>query len=287
MSVAPASGGNDDPVPAEVFKKASDSPNTWRDRLYCIYLAFRLGRVPQAMKNQVVYIDRQACNEAGVIISKQMSCEELNKIAKRDGAVRIVHISDTHERHEALTIPNCDVLVHTGDILFAGRKQSLQLQINKLRKFDMWMGKSPSRHRVVVAGNHDSVVERLERGDGSQVKEVFAHSLLLHNKSISIMGLQFGGTPYSEGLSRNRAYQGSEIRDSALLNLRDTDVDVLLSHSDDIQPAHINIKPKLWLWGHHHNRRGFSMLDGGVLSLCSSVMDRHYRPSHPPTVVDL
>ena len=124
--------------------------------------------------------------------------------------------------------------------------------------------------------------------DQKHVQSVFSvsNAVVLHNKNVLIEGLRFAGTPYSEGLSRNRAYQSDDAKDAALLSLRDSNVDVLLSHSDDLRPAAMNISPRLWLWGHHHNRWGPSM-DEGMVSLCSSIMDAHYRPSNPPIVVEL
>ena len=34
--------------------------------------------------------------------------------------MRILHISDTHGKHRELSLPEADVLVHSGDFTFAG-----------------------------------------------------------------------------------------------------------------------------------------------------------------------
>ena len=60
MSVAPDGRG----VNGDVFKKANDQPYSWSDRLYSIYLQYRLGSIPRSMKGQVIYINLQAAKYA-------------------------------------------------------------------------------------------------------------------------------------------------------------------------------------------------------------------------------
>ena len=67
--------------------------------------------------------------------------------------MRIVAISDTHERHGNLVLPEGDVLVHAGDLTGNGNMTALV-------RVAEWIQQQPFRHRVCIAGNHDWCFER-------------------------------------------------------------------------------------------------------------------------------
>ena len=62
--------------------------------------------------------------------------------------LRIVAISDTHNRHADLQIPDGDVIVHAGDLTWGG-------SLEEVESFNAWLGSLPHKHKIVVAGNHD------------------------------------------------------------------------------------------------------------------------------------
>lgn len=39
--------------------------------------------------------------------------------------IKICHISDTHGLHQRLTIPKCDILIHSGDITNVGEPREI------------------------------------------------------------------------------------------------------------------------------------------------------------------
>jgi len=59
--------------------------------------------------------------------------------------MRLVHISDTHGKkyHNNLIIPECDVLVHTGDI--GGRTTCFELV-----EFLEWFNKQPAKIKIFI-----------------------------------------------------------------------------------------------------------------------------------------
>lgn len=67
--------------------------------------------------------------------------------------MKIVCISDTHNLHRAMLIPDGDVLIHAGDITVAG-------DAREVADFNTWLGTLPHKHKVVVAGNHDFCFEK-------------------------------------------------------------------------------------------------------------------------------
>ncbi len=67
--------------------------------------------------------------------------------------VKIVFISDTHNRHRELVIPqDTDILVHSGDFTLRGLKKEVE-------DFSNWLGSLPVKHKIVVAGNHELCFE--------------------------------------------------------------------------------------------------------------------------------
>ena len=258
---------------------------TWSDAFFSIFLHFRLGNASRHPHHCLYF--NYSSRQKGKLVGSVIALEAMQEPQGR--AKRLCFISDTHERHNTVEVPKCDILVHTGDILFCGRKQSLSTQIEKMRKFDAWMkAQGPSSQRIVVGGNHDKILELLS---DKQMKEVMPNCVVLHNQKLTIDGLQFYGSPYSRGRSKNRAFQQEFIKDQLVNDLRDTtDIDVLLTHSSSIQPDKINCRVKVWAWGHHHASWGAwwrADVKSPYLSVCASIMDPKYDPIQLPIVVDL
>lgn len=62
--------------------------------------------------------------------------------------LRIVCISDTHNKHRDLQLPKGDVLVHTGDFTLQGLP-------SEITDFSKWLGEQPFAHKLVISGNHE------------------------------------------------------------------------------------------------------------------------------------
>lgn len=68
--------------------------------------------------------------------------------------IRVVCMSDTHTDVHA--VPDGDLLVHAGDLTNAGTVAELQAQID-------WLNTLPHRHKVAIAGNHDTYLDPRSR----------------------------------------------------------------------------------------------------------------------------
>ena len=64
--------------------------------------------------------------------------------------IRIVCISDTHNATPEL--PLGDILIHAGDLTAHGTFDEVQAQLR-------WLASQPHPHKIVVAGNHDIVLD--------------------------------------------------------------------------------------------------------------------------------
>lgn len=62
--------------------------------------------------------------------------------------MKIVCISDTHNQHNKITLPDGDMLIHAGDATMMGTDSELEDFVN-------WMSRQPFKHKIWVAGNHD------------------------------------------------------------------------------------------------------------------------------------
>lgn len=158
-------------------------------------------------------------------------------------ALKIVHISDTHRQHDNLVIPECDVLIHSGDI--GGRTD-----LKELTDFLIWFEKQSAKKKIFIAGNHDIL---LDKGWWQKLKwqghtytwlkaqEEYNKALeLIENFDVKYLcdtdyvweGIKFYGSPYSPSFHRENwvfnADRGEEIR--KVWAKIPSDVNILITH---------------------------------------------------------
>lgn len=172
--------------------------------------------------------------------------------------MRIVCISDTHELHRELELPPGDLLIHAGDFTFWGKSRRAIVDFND------WLGTQPHRHKVVVPGNHEYMLE----ADPS-VARLVTNATLLSNKAVELDGVQIWGSPLtpSYGGAFGRSNAPDRIR---VYNSIPADTDILVTHGPpygvldhtveypgpagdpELRDAVIRIRPKLHVFGHIH-----------------------------------
>jgi len=105
---------------------------------------------------------------------------------------QICAISDTHEKHEVLSIPKCDFLLCAGDITFTG-------DLEKVAGFCEWMKKQPARHKALCFGNHELSADPshpLRPLVINMVKQAGIH--YLEDSGVEIEGLKIFGSPWTK-----------------------------------------------------------------------------------------
>lgn len=108
---------------------------------------------------------------------------------------RLAVISDTHGLHRGLTIPECDVLVHCGDATMNG-------ELDVLEDLAAWMASTPSRHQVIIGGNHDFSLDPTSK-DFNIAAETFFHQKGVHylfDSTVTLDGVSFYGSPWVPNL---------------------------------------------------------------------------------------
>jgi predicted phosphodiesterase len=209
--------------------------------------------------------------------------------------MRIVCLSDTHNRTDDLAVPDGDVLLHAGDLTSHGKPE-------EFARVARWLLQLPHAHKVVVAGNHDFLLQ--DRPQEARALLAAVPGLIyLEDELATVAGLRIWGTPWQPWFydwAFNLPRNGDEL--AAVWARVPAGVDVLLSHS----PAHgildrtrrgdavgcerlrlelPRIRPRLHVFGHIHEAYGELVVDG-THHVNASTCDLQYRAVQAPIVVD-
>ena len=206
--------------------------------------------------------------------------------------MRIVCISDTHNAHNEMFVPEGDILLHAGDLSGRGT-------VPEITAFNKWLGSLPHPHKIVVAGNHDFLFER----QPETAETLITNAIYLNNSAVEIAGLRIWGspvTPWFHDWAFNRR-RGADIR--RYWEMIPAETDILVTHGPphglldktfagdqvgcrDLLEFVWRVKPKIHLFGHIHEGYGQLETDGTTF-VNASIMDLNYKPVHQPIVIDL
>ena len=284
----------------ERINEYTDASLTWTDYFMETFLSFRLGSKPKKKKtcryyvlsyyqerlsyarnaekfNRFIrrferpyYFQEEICpiRRTITIPISDLHYSELipkSEIENSDGeCLRIVIISDTHDRHKSLKrLPDCDILIHAGDILMTSRKLSPQYAYQKYQEFHEWFSMQPARHKIFIGGNHDRLLEQLSP---QELKILFPNVTYLCNTFLTIEGLTIFGTPMSLGDSGNQAFQSTEFAQQTVEQLQHYQrqvtqqevpaIDILITHGT-CQNLRELVKPQMFhVSGHSHDFHG-------------------------------
>jgi predicted phosphodiesterase len=206
--------------------------------------------------------------------------------------MRIVCLSDTHDLHRDLDVPEGDLLLHAGDSTMLGTPQQIE-------SFDAWLATQPHRHKVVIAGNHDWGFQRTP----ARARGLLRHATYLEDEAVTVDGLRIWGSPWQPWFYdwAFNLQRGAEI--AAKWALIPAGIDVLVTHGPplgildrtsrgdeagcaDLLAAVQRVRPRLHVFGHIHEAYGTVLRDGTRFVNASNCTER-YRPVQKPIVVDV
>lgn len=207
--------------------------------------------------------------------------------------MRIVALSDTHGQHAGVLVPEGDVLVFAGDFMTDGFRGS------EVRSFAAWFKAQPHQHKILVAGNHDRLLESHRVLYLPQFEGV----IYLQNQGVEIDGLHFWGGPYTpEFMNWAFNYPREEIH--RFWDAIPDDTDVLVTHGppfhyldkENLSDGHVGdsalldrlavLQPKVNIFGHIHGGYG-SATFGKTRLFNVSICNPRYNPVNPVTVIEL
>jgi Icc-related predicted phosphoesterase len=170
--------------------------------------------------------------------------------------VRVVCISDTHELHRELAVPDGDLLIHAGDFTFWNHA-------SKIQDFNEWLGELPHRYKVVIPGNHDRAFNQDPR-----FRALITNGVLLINESVRLCGLNIWGSPVT---CDDAAYGHTKREERARLYASiPKDTHILITHGPpygildrepgtyrrqgctELRQALLTLPPRLHVFGHVH-----------------------------------
>jgi Icc-related predicted phosphoesterase len=215
--------------------------------------------------------------------------------------MRIIAISDTHDRHDKIVIPDGDVIIHAGDATTRGTE-------SQITSFLDWYAKLPHKYKILVAGNHDWLFQRDPWLTRTMCWD--RDIILLDDTSVHLEGVKFHGSPWSPTFFNwaFNADRGADIK--VHWDLIQDDTDVLITHGpvygildevvrvsgtsydpprlvgcEELLLAVKRVKPDLHICGHIHCGHGEKHIDGTSF-YNASICDEMYYPSNPVTIID-
>jgi Icc-related predicted phosphoesterase len=205
--------------------------------------------------------------------------------------MRIVLISDTHGLHRQLEVPSGDLLIHAGDFTFYSKPPSI------ISDFNNWLGSLPHRHKVVVPGNHEYILEE-PRNRGT-----ITNATLLVDSGVEVEGLKIWGSPTTPLYGGAFRMSRPEDRKRHWKQIPD-DLDILITHGPpfaildhggsaerregcpQLLEAVFRAFPRLHVFGHIHAGYG-TLRTSGTIFVNASLLGDSGNLDRKPIVIDL
>ena len=247
-------------------------------------------------------------------ISRKISCSPVSIDSLPQKGVRMVCISDTHSQHEKLNVPMGDILIHSGDFSKGGG-------IVEVKQFLDWFAAQPHKHKVLVAGNHDTILHKSyylsnwrrffrKRHSEEEIEELYNYIAklpsvyYLEDRAIHLEGLHIYGSPWQPtffhwafNLDRGEAC-------AKAWNKIPKDIDILITHGpplgygdlcasykragcvDLLHHIRYRIQPRVHIFGHIHEAAG-CYRDEERLYINAATCDLRYRANNKAMVFGL
>lgn len=189
----------------------------------------------------------------------------------------VVCVSDTHNSQPQL--PHADILIHAGDLTQSGSFKEVQNALD-------WINRQPHPHKIVVAGNHDLLLDltcddrpgarhaseeraKLSWGDIVYLQDSSTEIVCGNNRKLRIYGSPMSCRHGNWAFQHSRS-DGHKIWAGKVPQ----DTDILVTHGSP--RAHLDllnlgcpsllaeiwrVKPRLHVFGHVHEGYGTENLD--------------------------
>jgi len=176
-------------------------------------------------------------------------------------SLQIVLLSDMHELHREVDVPDGDILLCAGDWTMFSRS------LRSIVDFNDWLGELPHKHKLCVAGNHETYLQTTPTN-----RSLLTNAVLLMNEGVEIEGLRIWGspvTPVGPAFSMRSAEERRRLYAAIPAN-----TDILITHGpprgildrapgsnfhsgdQELLDAVNRVRAKLHVFGHVHGAHG-------------------------------
>jgi hypothetical protein len=215
--------------------------------------------------------------------------------------MHLVIISDCHGHYRSLSLPPGDVLIDAGD-------WTEEDTFDTIRDYLVWLEAQPHPHKVIIPGNHQTLVEANLPWFLETLAE-FAPSVdYLNDSGIEIDGVRFWGSGYSPAFCD---WAFNVDRGPAIQRHWDmipTDTQVLITHGPPLGILDVTTygsgghygcgnlattirerlkSLKLSAFGHFHGPGGKTEIHDGVTYVNASVVNERYELTNAPIEIDI
>lgn len=213
--------------------------------------------------------------------------------------MRIVAISDTHNLHNAVKVPDGDVFIFAGDMANQGRPDEIQPAL-------LWMAKLPHETKVIIPGNHDVCVQWEERRWFEFARDL--GMFMVSHRGVNIDGMKCFFSGWTPTYGRGWAYmadRGSE-KLVTLWDMIPDDIELLVTHGppkgildkeekegflcgcDELLARTAKLsKLKYHMFGHIHEHGGREHIENGIAHFNVSHVNRAHKSTNQPTILDI
>jgi Icc-related predicted phosphoesterase len=204
-------------------------------------------------------------------------------------------ISDTHNMHKQLVLPDADMIIHCGDATSMGYEY-------ELRNFFKWYSKlSQYKYKIFIAGNHDMLFENIPTLAKGLVPD---NVIYLEDSGVEIDGFNFYGSPVQKPFG-NWAFNREEEKLALHWEAIPDNTDVLITHgppfgimdwsnhskSAEGSPSLLyevlnRIMPKVHCFGHMHEYYGTEIINETTF-INAAMLNDHYEVVHKPVLIEI
>jgi Icc-related predicted phosphoesterase len=194
--------------------------------------------------------------------------------------MKICCLSDTHQHHKKIKMPEVDMIIHAGDFTYHG-------EFEEVKKFLQWYGEQKAKYKLLVCGNHEVEISKQPFQLLQQMCEDQGIRILNNTHTI-IEGLTIFGSPNSNKFGHGWAYNSTENELENIYASILPDTDVIITHGPAygrldrvLMGTHAGSMAlakriselsnlKLHVTGHIHESRG-TMIRNGVLTVNAAI----------------
>ena len=217
--------------------------------------------------------------------------------------MKIVTFSDTHNLHEKVKLPECDIAIFAGD--FSGRGNRMDT-FHFLRWFSE---QSQCKNKVMTIGNHDLCFDKKHDEETHSYNwlpdliKKYDNITILNNSSITIEGINIWGSPITPWFHGDRWAFNRRVEDLIeTWELIPDNTDIVITHGPvfgildgTLAGKHVGcislldrineIKPKYHICGHIHEAYGIVNEEYTTFINCS-IVDINYYVANKPIIIN-